>query len=238
LGTWGAVVMHRDRGAPDFAARDVDLLASLSRAFAEALQRVSLRPDLSTHGVNGPDRDPGLIFLDDDDGIEMANDAAPAWLDELSHEPRRLPVVVTAVARRARAIASGAVTAAATARVRAPSGRWVLVRGSVLGNGTGARTAVTLEPAQAPELASLIVAAYGLTARERRVTELVAQGLPTSAIAARLHLSAYTVQDHLKAIFGKLDVSSRAMLVARLFVDHYQVDGRLSDSRRFDPALL
>lgn len=61
------------------------------------------------------------------------------------------------------------------------------------------------------------------------MTELVAQGLPTAAIAARLHLSSYTVQDHLKAIFEKLDVSSRGELVARLFLDDWQVGGRLSD---------
>jgi DNA-binding NarL/FixJ family response regulator len=123
------------------------------------------------------------------------------------------------VADRARAIASGHTAVAATARVPA-SGRWILVRGSVLGDGTHARTAVTLEPVRAPELAELIADAYGLTARERRVTELVAQGLCTAAIAAQLYLSNYTVQDHLKAIFEKLDVSSRGELVARLFVDH------------------
>jgi DNA-binding CsgD family transcriptional regulator len=111
--------------------------------------------------------------------------------------------------------------AAATVRVRARSGRWALVRGSALGNGGKAsRIAVTLEPARAPELAGVIADAYGLTARERRVTELVGRGLPTSAIAAQLYLSTYTVQDHLKAVFEKLDVSSRGQLVARLFVDH------------------
>jgi hypothetical protein len=60
----------------------------------------------------------------------------------------------------------------------------------------------------------------------------VAQGLPNAAIAARLHLSTYTVQDHLKAVFDKADVTSRGQLVARLFVDHYQLGGRLRDPRR------
>jgi DNA-binding CsgD family transcriptional regulator len=50
--------------------------------------------------------------------------------------------------------------------------------------------------------------------RERRITELVAQGLPTAAIAAQLYLSTYTVQDHLKSIFETLDISSRGQLVA------------------------
>jgi len=218
-GMWGAIVMHREPGAPDFTTRDVDLLASLSGGFAE-VQRMRLERDLS---ADADDRDPGLLLLDGEDRIEMTDAAAAAWLDDLHGRRRRLPLVVTAVADRARAIASGHSDVAATARARTRSGRWVLVRGSVLGNGTQARTAVTLEPARAPELAELIADAYSLTARERRVTELVAQGLSTAAIAAQLFLSTYTIQDHLKAIFEKLDVTSRGELVARLFVDHRQI---------------
>jgi DNA-binding NarL/FixJ family response regulator len=80
-----------------------------------------------------------------------------------------------------------------------------------------------LERVRGPELAEIIANAHGLTTRERCVTRLVAQGLPTAAIAARLHLSAYTIQDHLKAIFEKLGVSSRGELVATLFLDRRQV---------------
>jgi DNA-binding CsgD family transcriptional regulator len=209
-------VLYRRQGAPHFTARDVNVLASFGGECAEA-QRLRLEQDLS---ADGGDSERGLLVLDDDDGIEMADSAAATWLDELGATSRRLPLVVAAVAERARAIESGR-TAAVTVRARTPSGRWVLVRGSALGNEGGApRIAVTLEPARAPELAEVIADAYGLTARERRVTELVAQGLPNVAIAGRLYLSPYTVQDHLKAIFEKLEVSSRGQLVAQLFVDH------------------
>ncbi len=213
-GLWCGYVMYRERGAPDFAAREVDLIASLSRA---DLQRVRLRQDLASELGDG---DPGLLLLDDQDGVEMANPAAVAWLDELLAGRRRLPVVVSAVAQRAREIASGDSGLAATARARTASGRWITVRGWVLQNGgSEARIAITLESARGPELAELLAEAYGLTARERRVSKLVAQGLPNAAIAARLYLSTYTVQDHLKAIFEKLDVSNRGQLVARLFLD-------------------
>jgi DNA-binding CsgD family transcriptional regulator len=214
---WCGYVIYRERGAPDFAGREVDLIASLNSGFPD-LQRVRLQQDLSSDVGDG---DPGLLLLDDQDGVEMANPAAAAWLDELRAR-RRLPVVVSAVAQRAREIASGDSGLAATARARTPSGRWITVRGWVLQNGSEARTAITLEPARGPELAELRAHAHGLTARERRVSKLVAQGLPNAAIAARLYLSTYTVQDHLKAMFEKLDVSNRGQLVARLFLEPYQ----------------
>jgi DNA-binding CsgD family transcriptional regulator len=78
---------------------------------------------------------------------------------------------------------------------------------------------VTLEPARPRDLAPLIADAYGLTPRERAVTRLVAEGLPTSAMARRLYLSAWTVQDHLKVIFEKVGVTTRGELVARVFLD-------------------
>ena len=78
-----------------------------------------------------------------------------------------------------------------------------------------------MEEAQPPELAPLIADAYGLTDRERRVTELVTRGLSTTDVGQQLHLSAYTVQDHLKSIFDKTGAGSRGELVARLFFDHY-----------------
>ena len=105
--------------------------------------------------------------------------------------------------------------------MRTRAGQWLVARASTLGEGSPARIAVLLELARPPELAPLIAAAYGFTDRERLVTELIARGRSTNDIAERLHLSAYTVQDHLKSIFTKTGASSRGDLVARLFFDHF-----------------
>ena len=69
------------------------------------------------------------------------------------------------------------------------------------------------------QMAPLLADVYGLTPQERRVTECVAQGLPTRQIANQLRMSTYTVQDHLKSIFSKTGTGSRGDLVARLFFD-------------------
>jgi DNA-binding NarL/FixJ family response regulator len=56
-----------------------------------------------------------------------------------------------------------------------------------------------------------------LTTREREVLDLLAAGMPNSAIARRLTLASKTVSNHLSAIFTKLQVSSRvaAIVLAR-----------------------
>lgn len=63
-----------------------------------------------------------------------------------------------------------------------------------------------------------------LSAAERRVVELVCEGLTNPQIAERLHLSRRTVQSHLYNVFKKLDVSSRTELATRAvrdgIVDH------------------
>ncbi|MET9315439.1 LuxR C-terminal-related transcriptional regulator [Kribbella sp. NPDC003505] len=224
-GTWGQLTVFREANRPYFSPAEVQFVSSIAGLIADGLRRGLLL------GQAAADSDEvGLLVLDAADEVTMANQAAQQWLDQLDLGPRsgaRLPLVIPAVARQARALAGPLATAAspdpraARARTRTGAGQWLVVRGSMLGEGTEAPVAVMLEPARAAELAPLIVEAYGFTDGERRVTELVAQGLSTKQIAGRLEVTAYTVQDHLKSIFAKSGAGSRGDLVARLFFDHY-----------------
>lgn len=54
-----------------------------------------------------------------------------------------------------------------------------------------------------------------LTPTEQDVVELTAQGLGNQAIADRLRIGVGTVRTHLRSVFAKLDVTSRAELAAR-----------------------
>ncbi|MBK1884599.1 helix-turn-helix transcriptional regulator [Luteolibacter pohnpeiensis] len=57
------------------------------------------------------------------------------------------------------------------------------------------------------------VAAYSLSAAERRVAMLAARGKSNAVIASELSLSVHTVRAHLREIFAKLGVKHRAELV-------------------------
>ncbi|MFF4273884.1 LuxR C-terminal-related transcriptional regulator [Streptomyces sp. NPDC001536] len=55
-----------------------------------------------------------------------------------------------------------------------------------------------------------------LSPREREIARMVACGHPNKTIASVLEISTWTVASHLRRIFVKLDVSSRAAMVNRL----------------------
>ncbi|WP_329246559.1 LuxR C-terminal-related transcriptional regulator [Streptomyces sp. NBC_01478] len=55
-----------------------------------------------------------------------------------------------------------------------------------------------------------------LSPREQEIARMVACGHPNKTIASVLEISAWTVASHLRRIFVKLEVSSRAAMVNRL----------------------
>jgi transcriptional regulator EpsA len=58
--------------------------------------------------------------------------------------------------------------------------------------------------------------ATALSERERQIMRWVALGKTNPEIGCILHISEFTVKNHMKSIFGKLDVSNRAQAVAKL----------------------
>jgi len=55
-----------------------------------------------------------------------------------------------------------------------------------------------------------------LSPREREIARMVAKGYPNKVIARVLEISSWTVSTHLRRIFAKLGVTTRAAMVARL----------------------
>lgn len=56
----------------------------------------------------------------------------------------------------------------------------------------------------------------GLSPREVEIARMVAEGYPNKIIADVLDISSWTVGTHLRRIFAKLNVGSRAAMVAKL----------------------
>jgi DNA-binding CsgD family transcriptional regulator len=96
------------------------------------------------------------------------------------------------------------------------------------------RVAVIVEPGHPVRIQPLLMAAYGLTAREQEVARLVLHGQSTNVIAERLLVSPYTVQEHLKSIFEKTSVRSRRDLVGKVFFNHYAPRLRDNEQRVLD----
>jgi DNA-binding CsgD family transcriptional regulator len=65
-----------------------------------------------------------------------------------------------------------------------------------------------VEPVQDP--------APSLSPREHEIARMVAKGYANKSIASVLDISSWTVSSHLRRIYAKLGVSSRAAMVARL----------------------
>lgn len=60
----------------------------------------------------------------------------------------------------------------------------------------------------------------GLSPRELEIARMVAMGHANKTIARVLQISSWTVNTHLRRVFGKLGVTTRAAMVARLVDTH------------------
>jgi len=79
---------------------------------------------------------------------------------------------------------------------------------------------VSADPVTAPPVPKSSIYPDGLTAREVEVLRLVAQGLTDPQVADQLVISPHTVNSHLKAIYGKIGVSSRHA-ATRYAIEHH-----------------
>ena len=206
-GCWGSLILVRDRGRPDFDPQAMVAVERLAGALVGGLRRTVVAQQAAPEQ---PGQGPGLVVLDHHGQVESLTPAARHWLDELGEDPP----VLSAVA--ASALASGP----ARARVRTPTGQWLVLHGARLDGDPQGRVSVIIEPPRPADLAPLLVAAYGLSDREQAVTALVFQGRSTRQIARALSISPYTVQEHLTAIFDKVGVRSRGELVGQVFFRH------------------
>jgi DNA-binding CsgD family transcriptional regulator len=229
---WGFLCLHRQDGAGGFSIEDARFVSELVPHLAAGLRRCAV----AESALGTPDQEgPGVFTVAPDWSISAATPAAQKWLAELADgetiELGGLPVPVYAMVEQLHGLCSDDLQRGVvpSVRVRARSGRWLTLHGSYL-SGDQIEAAVIIEPSDRHDLAPLIIAAYGLTAREGQVTQDLLRGAPTKEIATHLSISAHTVNDHIKAVFDKTGSRSRGDLLGRVFAAHY------SPTRHPDPT--
>jgi DNA-binding CsgD family transcriptional regulator len=219
---WGAVHIARREDSGDFGREDAAALARVTGAIADGI-RTALRFDAARR-ADDPAA-PGLVVLGPGNEVELIT--APARelfaalrspvLPEGDETP---PVPVLALASYARSHDAGSGHEPGVIAVPGAGG-WITLHASLPEGPRGERVAIVLERSTTPQTTALRLEAHGVTAREREVALLLAQGLTNPEIAAQLVLSPFTVQDHVKSLFEKTGVASRQELVARIFLDDY-----------------
>lgn len=217
---WGALVLLRGPDVPDFSAEEAAFVSRVAPTVALGFRRVLVRQHVE-HGEDA--REAGVLVLSGDPPeIRTATNAARYWLEQLDDGVLgpTLPTVVVTAVRLAR---TRQVPTALRARTR--SGRWLTITAERTLNGDGDGGAgdvgVVVQPSRPAEIAQIVAAAHGLTARETEVVLLLASGATNQEMARSLGVSPHTIADHLKRVYAKLDVVTRGELTSKLFYDYY-----------------
>jgi DNA-binding CsgD family transcriptional regulator len=201
--TWGVGVICRELGSSDFDADERTFFAGIATDIAEGLRRgLSRRPD--------PDAAilvPGVVAFDLQGRVVSTTAEADRMTALMSGDATSMLYAVAISASR---------HDSASARVRLTDGQWLLLQGGRMygAPNDSAQVTVAIAPAPQPDLTSVLLRLYRLSAREREVAELLMHGGRTDEIAARLYISQHTLRDHVKAIFTKVGARSRSELTA------------------------
>jgi two-component system, NarL family, nitrate/nitrite response regulator NarL len=206
---------------PERAARRVRVVAAAGHPlYREALSRaIKDRPELELVGQARDGREtldaieaeqPDIVLVD----RALAGVTAEQVLNAVGRDGLRTRVVLIAAEPNPDLVYSAIENGAAGYLTRAADAREVCDALTAVARG---------KTVLAPELQACVfdeirLRAFRerplLSAREREILKLIADGLSAPRIGARLHLSPATVKTHLQHIYEKLGVSERAAAVA------------------------
>ena len=216
---WGTLCVHREAGAP-FSREEVLFVQGIASHVGEGIRAGHLVASVEASSFAS---EPGLVVLEPRGSILSMTAAGERWLAELGYrdlERTGLPLELRALAATLQR-RNAARAEVPRLRVRTRAGRWAVLHASRLRTRGAETIAVIIDEPSSGELAPILMAAYGLTKQEQKLTTLVCRGASTLEIAVRLRITANTVQDHLKSIFDKTGVRSRRELVATIFKEQY-----------------
>lgn len=222
---WGFWCGLRERGRPEFTERELALVRRVAPWVSRGLRTavlLAMAQQLSASGDELKPDMPGVVVVDSRNRVVHRTPAAAEQLADVASDalaPGQLPWGVVALLERQRRGSGDA----AELRMHGRSGRWYTMRATLTEPDASGRTSsvLVIAPLTRAELAPLLTRLWGLSAREREVASLVARGFATKAIAAKLGISTYTVQDHLDRASEKVGVRGRRELLAKLYFEGY-----------------
>jgi DNA-binding CsgD family transcriptional regulator len=217
-GCWASFELMRTSDEPRFEPEDANLMRDAARILARRLREASVS---ATDGGGVEAGQTGVVLVDENLQPQGFTRPAREWFERLKAreqpEATLLPTHVYGVIGRLLAAESGDDPGRPPrVRVRTGGGRWAIVEAARV-EGIPSAVAVTVHAATAEDILALVADAHGISTRERELVALVLEGLTTRELAARMFISRYTVQDHLKSVFDKLGVRSRRELVTGMF---------------------
>lgn len=227
---WGYLTLFRKKDQSLFSEQECGVLSEIAPLIARHLRQFSLAiPFVNEIKL----RSPGIMMFSEQLELLSSNSDTCHWLDVLrQHEgitESVLPRPILAVASMA--LADYTHTAKSSHQWEHPSTKnspiqvCVPVRQhdyvhitayGLYGKTTGVQLMIAIQSASPLDILPWMMEAYHLSEREQQIVDQVIEGLSTRKIADILHISPYTVQDHLKSIFSKTKTTSRRELIARL----------------------
>ncbi|SDM79246.1 helix-turn-helix transcriptional regulator [Actinacidiphila guanduensis] len=167
---------------------------------------------------------PGLLFVDMDLTLVSASVSARRWLGRLRSPSAGtlLPDAVTDVARRLRegdpeGPSSEHIVRQLEDGTQVDIHAWMVPRGDS-GSRMDAAIAVAIGVADPATATEYLLGGYGLTRRQNEVAYLILLGLSIGEMARRLDLTESTVREHMRALFAKVDCSSRREFAEMVFM--------------------
>ncbi|WP_209309042.1 helix-turn-helix transcriptional regulator [Blastococcus sp. CT_GayMR16] len=219
-GCWAFLELWRT-GGRTFGDADVAVLRAVVPAVTTALRQAQGRTFAAAAGRDRLPSGPLVLLLSPD--LEVVRQT-PGTREQLRLLVPRddggppVPAGAYNVAAQLLATEAGVDGSPPLARVHLAEGQWMTLRAARMDDDPQRierDIAVTIEASTPAERVDLFGRCCGLSDREQELLGHLAAGSDTREIAARMYLSAYTVQDHLKSVFTKTGTRSRPSVLAR-----------------------
>jgi DNA-binding CsgD family transcriptional regulator len=223
---FGILTLLRTAELGSFTASEISMLTFALDALSDRLSALRLQPE-SKAAAAWPQHAETLVTPEPPEGAFYVLDKdlqiVLAWTAEDERRialtglhtriAERLPVVLEETVRELTAAWSGD---ALKARSAARAASFLVVRTQPMSGPAGLFIGVRIERFQPPNSLTGAASRFHISPREVQVLALLLDGNHLDQIAAQLHITSSTVQDHIKSMLDKTGSGNRSELIARV----------------------